>query len=91
MGTTAGDGWGLVLDDEGLALGMATGVADMDTAKVKEAPALRITASKIEATAKYTWMKLEGDSCTIAIKNKKIRFEASSGPITVNGAKILLK
>ncbi len=91
MGTTAGDGWGLLLDDEGLALGMASGAAEMDTAKIKDEPALRITASKIEAKTRYTWMKLEGDTCTIATKDKKIRFEASSGPVTINGAKILLK
>lgn len=91
MGTTAGDGWGLLLDDEGLALGAASGAAEMDTAKVKPDPALRITDAKIEFKTKSAWMTLAGDTCVIATKDKKIRFEASSGPITVKGAKILLK
>ena len=91
MGTTAGSGWGLLLDDEGLALGAATGAAEMDTAKIKPAPSLRITAEKIEFKTKAAWMTLAGDTCVIATKDKKIRFEASSGPITVKGAKILLK
>lgn len=91
MGTPAGAGFGLLLDDAGLALGMASGAAEMKSASVKEAPALRITEKLIELNNKYTSMKLEGDICTIKAKNKKIRFEASSGPITVNGSKILLK
>jgi hypothetical protein len=91
MGTTAGGGWGLLLDDEGLALGAATGAAEMDTAKIKPAPSLRITADQIEFKTKAAWMTLAGDTAVIATKDKKIRFEATSGPITVNGAKILLK
>lgn len=90
MGTTGGGGWGLMLDDEGLALGKASGADKMATAKVEEEPALRIKASSIELKTKYTSAKLENDLCTLEAKNKKIRFEAS-GPITVNGAKVLLK
>ena len=84
-------GWGLLLDDEGLALGAATGAAEMDTAKIKPDPALRITADKIEFKTKAAWMTLAGDTCAIATKDKKIRLVSTSGPVTVNGAKILLK
>ena len=91
MGTTAGGGWGLLLDDEGLALGAATGAAEMETAKIKPAPSLRLTADKIEFKTKAAWMTLSGDTCVIATKDKKIRLESTSGPVTVNGSKILLK
>jgi hypothetical protein len=90
LGTTAGGGWGLLLDDEGLALGKASGADKLDTAKVEDAPALRIKADSIEVTTKHTSMKIANDLATMEGKNRKIRFEAS-GPITVNGAKILLK
>jgi hypothetical protein len=91
MGTTAGGGWGLLLDDEGLALGAASGAGVMKTAKIKDAPSLRVVDSRIEFKTKAAWMKLAGDTCTIATKDKKIRFEATGGQVTINGAKILLK
>jgi hypothetical protein len=91
MGTTAGGGWGLLLDDAGLALGAASGAGVMKTVKIKDAPSLRVVDSRIEFKTKAAWMKLAGDTCTIATKDKKIRFEATSGPVTINGAKILLK
>ncbi|MEP7121999.1 MAG: hypothetical protein ABJE95_13855 [Byssovorax sp.] len=91
MGTTAGGGWGLLLDDEGLALGAASGAGEMKTAKIKDATSLRVVDTRIEFKTKAAWMKLAGDTCTIATKDKKIRFEATSGPVTINGAKILLK
>jgi hypothetical protein len=84
-------GWGLLLDDEGLALGAASGADEMDTAKIKDDPALRLTKTELEFKTKYTSMKLAGSTCAIATKDKKIRFEATGGQVTINGAKILLK
>jgi hypothetical protein len=91
LGTAAGGGWGLLLDDEGLALGAATNAAKMDKAKIKPAISLRLTADKVEFKTKAAWLTLAGDTATIATKDKKIRLEATSGPCTVNGSKILLK
>ncbi|APR77231.1 Hypothetical protein A7982_02578 [Minicystis rosea] len=91
FGTPAGGGYGLLLDDQGLALGAASGADKMSSAKIKDQPALRMTSSSIEAKTSDTSLELGDDKVTMTGKNKKIRFESTSGPVTVNGARILLK
>jgi hypothetical protein len=89
MGTPDGGGWGVLLDDEGLAIGKATSAGEMKSAKIAATPSLRVKTSSITLASKHVTTKLEGSMCQIESK-KHIRFEAS-GPATINGAKILLK
>jgi hypothetical protein len=91
MGTPAGPGWGMTLDDQGLAIGQATVGEDLSAAKVEDAPSLRIDATKIEVKTQWTSVKLEGERLTLTAKNKPIRFEGKSSGVTINGAKVLLK
>jgi hypothetical protein len=91
LGTPADGGWGLLLDAEGLALGKATGAEAMDTGKIAEVPALRINDKRISLRTATTMLKLEGNFCTISASKAHIRFEATSGTVTLSGSKILLK
>jgi uncharacterized protein (DUF2345 family) len=93
LGSPAGGGFGVICDDEGLAMGKAhVAEKDMPSTKIEKTPALRIEKdSTIVAENPYTSMKLDGDNCSIFAKHKPIRFTATSGPVTVNGSKILLK
>jgi hypothetical protein len=91
LGTPKGGGWGMTLDDEGLAIGKASVGEDLGAAKVEDAPSLKINATVIEAKTQWSSLKLEGSKLTITGKNKPIRFVGKSGDLTINGAKVLLK
>ena len=93
FGTTAGGGWGAVMSSEGFHLGKASDADDLAKVKILDEPAIHVGTSAIEVKAHGHFMKLDGDNLTIQPrKNRKVRFEASSGPVTVNGAsKIYLK
>lgn len=85
-----GQGWGMLLDGSGVAMGKATDAKDMAGTKISPFPAIRVDGSKIELHgADKTRMNLTSGNCTLV--SPKISFDAASGPVTVNGSKILLK
>jgi hypothetical protein len=90
MGTAAGGGWGVLLGDECFSLGRATAPKELETTKVRPLPAIRINDDVIEIQGGHkATLTLNSGNCTLV--SPKISFEATSGPVTVNGAKILLK
>ena len=88
MGTPKGQQWGLRLDDKGVALGQATN-ADKMEAKVKAKPAIRIDDDKIELKGGVK-PTITIDSGNVRFTAPQIRFEATSGSFTVNGAGMIL-
>jgi hypothetical protein len=91
MGVKPDDGYGLVLDEEGVALGRANVVADaMENTKIQKHRALRINKdSTIEVSAiEDSKMTLDANLCAFYAKNRNVSFTATSGPVTLDGKKI---
>ena len=91
LGTTAGGGWGLMMEPGGLSLGSADGADKLSSAKVKaDGPAIHIKEKSIELKASSdAEIKLADSKCTV--KTKEVRMDAAKGSFTINGAKILFK
>ncbi len=91
LGTTTAVPWGLKLEADKLSLGKAKGADKMSSAEVVQAPSLTISDKNILVKTPNTALKLEGKHCTISSSKQKVRFKATSGPVTINSNKILVK
>ncbi|MCC6528591.1 MAG: hypothetical protein IT373_38450, partial [Polyangiaceae bacterium] len=90
LGTKAGQGWGLLCNDEGLAVGEASNAAEMKKAKIKPKKAsIRVEKDKIVLRGGHKpTITFSSGNCTVA--SPQIRFVAKSGQCTVNGAGMIL-
>ena len=84
LGTEAGGGWGMLMDDKGIAFGKATSADKMKSAGIADSPAIRIDSGKIDIHGAAGAITLSDDLCLV--EAPKILLEAKKKSITFNGA-----
>lgn len=84
-----GKGWGVLFDKDGVALGKASGVDDLDSATIEPSPAIRIDSGKIDIVRESVGVTLTDD--LLLIQAPGIRLDAKQKNVTFNGRQALLE